>query len=133
MEAFRRLELQPPWVSASSRQQEGLAQSKTKKMVKGFLKPSAGAGTTQKILQDHPDDSSFENSMVRKKGGSGLPQSKTKKNKDSVRNLETHPTHIHIYTPFFLDTYTYTHTHIHTYTYTREISLPRTASGVQVE
>ena len=47
-------------------------------MVKGFLKPSAGAGTTQKISQDNPDGSSFEDSMVRKKGGSGLAQSKTK-------------------------------------------------------
>ncbi len=85
-------------------------------MVKGFLKPSAGAGTTQKILQDHPDDSSFEDSMVRKQGGSGLAQSKTKEKIRIPLEIWKHTLHTYTYTHRF--PWTHTHIHIHIYTHT---------------
>ena len=43
-------------LGAKRRWQRACAKQGKREMVKGFLKPSAGAGTTQKISQDHPDD-----------------------------------------------------------------------------
>ena len=106
------------WSAAGSKKrwQRACAKQNKREMVKGFLKPSAGAGTTQKILQDHPDDSSFEDSMVRKKGGSGLAQSKTKEKIRIPLEIWKHTLHTYTYTHRF--SWTHTHIHIHIYTHT---------------